>query len=123
MTLQKLVHLDEDEATDLNSDDATIGGTENTGSFLRSIFWGSRSKRLDTEDQDDPIKSHAKEAPPTSVQKPRTIQRYRGGRNQERAAYMERHSALTKNKLAVSAEQVSIFLTAGKMDDLILEHC
>lgn len=50
------------------------------------------------------------------VQKLRTLQRYHGGVNQERVAFMEKSSPLTKRMLAVSAEQVSIFLTSGKMD-------
>lgn len=109
MTLQKLIHLDDEEGYDLDSDDATMGG--NSGGFLRSLFRGSRSKKSDAEGQDNRLK------PPTQslIRTPRTIQRYGGGRNQERAAYMEKHSALTKNKLAVSAEQVSIFLTGGKV--------
>ena len=41
----------------------------------------------------------------------RTLQRYRGGQNLERAVYMERNSALFKKNLGVSVEQVSIFLT------------
>ena len=48
------------------------------------------------------------------MQKLRTLQRYHGGPNKERMAFMERQSPLTEKKLAVSAEQVSIFLTAGK---------
>lgn len=46
-------------------------------------------------------------------QKLRTLQRYRGGANKERMEYMERHSPLSRLKQAVSAEQVSIFLTSG----------
>jgi Mg2+ and Co2+ transporter CorA len=40
----------------------------------------------------------------------RTLQRYRGGNSFERALFMERNSALTQKNLAVSVEQVSIFL-------------
>jgi hypothetical protein len=47
------------------------------------------------------------------VQKLRTLQRYHGGPNLERMEYLEAHSPLTRRKLAVSAEQVSMFLTAG----------
>ncbi|KAK3051501.1 hypothetical protein LTS18_012426, partial [Coniosporium uncinatum] len=42
----------------------------------------------------------------------RTLQRYRGGANIERAEYMERNSGLTEKGLTVSVEQVSIFLTS-----------
>lgn len=41
----------------------------------------------------------------------RTLQRFHAGPNQDRIEYMERHSALGKKGLAVSMEQVSLFLT------------
>jgi hypothetical protein len=52
------------------------------------------------------------------MQKLRTLQRYHGGPNDERMAFMESHSPLYEKDLAVSAEQVSIFLTAGKLRSL-----
>ena len=42
----------------------------------------------------------------------RTLQRYHDGANAERSEFMEKNSALTKKRLAVAVEQVSIFLTA-----------
>ena len=48
--------------------------------------------------------------PPVSI---RTLQRYHGGPNEDRTIFMEEHSALAKKGLAVSVEQVSIFLTAN----------
>lgn len=42
----------------------------------------------------------------------RTLQRYHASPNEARTEYMERHSSLTSRDLAVSAEQVSIFLTS-----------
>lgn len=50
------------------------------------------------------------------IQKLRTIQRYHGGPNKERMAFMEAKSALTARNRAVCAEQVSIFLTSGKYE-------
>src|SRR5690242_8375933 len=41
----------------------------------------------------------------------RTIQRYRGVANMDRDLFMERNSPLTRKGLAVSIEQVSLFLT------------
>ena len=41
-----------------------------------------------------------------------TLQRYHAGPNEERTVFMERESALTNKGLAVSVEQVSIFLTS-----------
>jgi Mg2+ and Co2+ transporter CorA len=40
----------------------------------------------------------------------RTLQRYGGGPNPEFMTFMERNSAMTRNGLAVCAEQVSVFL-------------
>ncbi len=59
------------------------------------------------------VVGHTDGVPNASLQKFRTLQRYHGGPNQERMAYMEAHSPLTIRKLAVSVEQVSIFLTSG----------
>lgn len=42
----------------------------------------------------------------------RTLQRYQGSYNMDRTIYMEQNSALTRKNLAVSVEQVSIFLAA-----------
>ncbi|KAE9974275.1 hypothetical protein BLS_003213 [Venturia inaequalis] len=52
----------------------------------------------------------------------RTLQRYRGGANFERTIYMERNSMLTKRDLAVSVEQVSIFITADNTVICFFEH-
>ncbi|KAF9891775.1 hypothetical protein FE257_003256 [Aspergillus nanangensis] len=42
----------------------------------------------------------------------RSIQRYRGGPNEDRIAFMERHAVLAAKGLSVTLEQVSIFLHA-----------
>lgn len=42
----------------------------------------------------------------------RTLQRFRGGPNEERIEFMERHAVLASRGLAATIEQVSIFLTA-----------
>lgn len=42
----------------------------------------------------------------------RSLQRYRGGPNEDRIEFMERHAALTGKGLCVTLEQVSIFLHA-----------
>ena len=52
----------------------------------------------------------------------RSLQRYRGGSSMDRALYMERNSPLTKKKLAVSVEQVSIFLTEDNSVLSFFEH-
>ncbi|OKL60803.1 hypothetical protein UA08_03535 [Talaromyces atroroseus] len=43
---------------------------------------------------------------------PRTLQRYKGGPNEERIEFMERHAVLASQGLRVTLEQVSIFLNA-----------
>jgi hypothetical protein len=60
------------------------------------------------------VHGHTDGEPGAPMQKLRTLQRYHGGPNQERMVFMETQSPLTKKQLAVSAEQVSIFLTSGK---------
>ena len=53
---------------------------------------------------------------------PRTLQEYHGGPNEERTEYMEQHSALREKNLAVSVEQVSIFLRANNTVVSFFEH-
>ena len=65
------------------------------------------------------ITGHTHEDEGAPLKKMRTLQRFHGGPNEDRMAYMERHSALTKKQLAVSSEQVSIFLTAGMHFDCV----
>lgn len=113
MTLQKLIHRQtlEEKDNELNPDD-----THSRGGFLRNLFQApSYEEAPDTAD--DFIRRHTEGNGPASDQNLKTIQRYFGGHNHERAAYMEKHSPLTKKKLAISAEQVSMFLTDGKSDD------
>ena len=48
---------------------------------------------------------------PWAKREVKTLQRFHAGPNHDRTEYMERHSALGKKGLAVSMEQVSMFLT------------
>jgi hypothetical protein len=122
MTLQKLVHLHQDDEGDSESDSDTIGPKPaRRGRLLRFLRhpFGSKAKDSDTvagvhDTTNDYIKGHTEGVDDAPLQELRTLQRYHGGPNQDRMAYMEKHSALTKRKLAVGAEQVSIFLTSGK---------
>ncbi|TVY49059.1 Cobalt/magnesium transport protein [Lachnellula occidentalis] len=131
LTLQKLVHLhpdgddddsDSDSKSELERDGYFSGRAAN---FFRKAFSESKSMEKYEEKQrqatmvagvHDPtngyVTAHTEGTPSAALQKLRTLQRYQGGPNQERMSYMEAHSPLTKRKLAVSAEQVSIFLTA-----------
>ncbi|KAH8148424.1 uncharacterized protein LAJ45_07526 [Morchella importuna] len=56
------------------------------------------------------------------VNRIKTIQKYYGGPNKERTQYMERHSSLASKGLAVSVEQVSMFLTADGTVISFFEH-
>jgi hypothetical protein len=132
MTLQKLVHLHDHVGNEFDMDDKnSTGGNPaySRGRFssaVHNIFsrsarkndYGDKQRKASTVSaialQNGFVTGHTDGIPAGSIQKLRTLQRYHGGANQERMAYMEEHSPLTKRGLAVSAEQVSIFLTAGK---------
>ena len=129
LTLQKLVHLhpDEDEDSDAEDESMFCHGQpkKQSGIFRRlcRLLHGSNSRRLHDEKEDigesrptaPPgngfMSANTKGIPDAPVRKLRTIQRYRAGPNEDRMAFMERNSALTAKNLAVSAEQVSIYLT------------
>lgn len=124
LTLQKLVHLHlEDEDSDSGSDNGKShrSKTSRTSRFLDLMHAMMPSRNDSKYDKELGEKGsgyvigHTDGVPNAPVQKLRTLQRYHGGPNQERMAFMEKHSALTAKDLAVSAEQVSIFLTAGKI--------
>ncbi|RDL39758.1 Uncharacterized protein BP5553_04098 [Venustampulla echinocandica] len=126
LTLQKLVHLHPDDSDSDSDDDHHSPGEKRPkhGRFwkgLRKLFSSSKSRQKYDEEQRKAsmasgiydttngfIAAHTKGA----VKKHRTLQRYHGGPHQERMTFMEAHSPLTAKKLAVSVEQVSIFLTA-----------
>jgi Mg2+ and Co2+ transporter CorA len=55
--------------------------------------------------------AHTATSPDAPIRPIRTLQRYFGGPNKERIEYMEQNSALASRELAVSVEQVSVFLT------------
>ncbi|PMD41351.1 cora family metal ion transporter-like protein [Hyaloscypha variabilis F] len=129
LTLQKLVHLHNNDGSDTDSETDSIGGTRGykRGRFskaFRKMFSKSASKNEFDEKQrrastatgiigpNGFVNGHTDGLAAAPLQKLRTLQRYHGGVNQERMKYMEEHSPLTKRGLAVSAEQVSIFLTS-----------
>jgi len=131
MTLQKLVHLHDNDSSDSESEPDSIGGTrKHKHGRISKAFHKIFSKSPPKYDYDDKqrrvstasgmngtngfVTGHTDGAPTAPMQKLRTLQSYHGGSNQERIKYMEEHSPLTKRGLAISAEQVSIFLTSGK---------
>ena len=89
---------------------------------LLKLVYPEKSKRTPLQpvpssvDSDTSTKAFVSRNGDVPGQKPaiptRTLQRYHGGPNEERTEYMEKKSALASKGLAVSVEQVSIFLTA-----------
>jgi hypothetical protein len=133
MTLQKLVHLHDDDNDDSDSEYEvdSLGGTwkSKRGRFSKAfhkMFSKSapKNKYGDGQRRDSTaagishtngfVTGHTDGVSTAPMKKLRTLQGYHGGVNQERVEYMEKQSPLTKRGWAVSAEQVSIFLTAGK---------
>ena len=123
LTLQKLVHLADDDDSD-SSDTSSTYSRQKSMTDLRSSFkdlWRSKreaadpekemmKKRMGQNGQDTPMTSRGEPLHETTFV--RTLQRYHASGNEARTEFMERNSPLVPYKMAVSAEQVSIFLTA-----------
>ena len=122
---------DSDSDSDSDSESSTVEGIKpknKRGPFhkaLRKMFRIRRplasttSTEADIDDQEKhrfsngTVNAHTFGTDRAAVKKIRTLQRYHGGPNQERMEYMEAKSPLQSKGLAVSAEQVSIYLTSG----------
>ncbi|TAQ86079.1 hypothetical protein B7494_g5594 [Chlorociboria aeruginascens] len=128
ITLQKLVHLHDEESDDDSDDDGDFSSEKSQkqkrggfAQFLRNLS-GKKEKPISklnrgnsapvVASNNEYVTAHTAGIKQAPVQKLRTLQRYHGGPNQERMAFMEKHSSLADKNLAVSAEQVSIFLTS-----------
>ncbi|KAL5435982.1 hypothetical protein PMIN07_003904 [Paraphaeosphaeria minitans] len=137
LTLSKLVRLpdnDSDSDLDLEDDDYTRPRSRKS-SFVdrfRDRF-GSHSEETPTAnghswhlpDQEkgyDTVGSPNYRRKGQHATQIRTLQRYRGGPNLDRTIYMEQHSSLVSRKLAVSVEQVSIFLCKDNTVISFFEH-
>lgn len=109
MTLQKLVHIvDEDDSSSSSS-------STNRISRVKRLFTASPLMNgLDNIDPEKRSGSNAAEPFPDLMETSmlRTLQRYHAGGNETRTEFMEAHSSLAPYKMAISAEQVSIFLTS-----------
>lgn len=115
LTLQKLVHLvDDDDNTSTSStpSNRTMGG-------LRDSFWAFwRGKRQEKRDMEQSTLGHSATSTRSDTlglhetAMMRTLQRYHASGNEARTEFMESHSSLAAYKMAVSAEQVSLFLTS-----------
>jgi Mg2+ and Co2+ transporter CorA len=129
LPLQKLVHV---HAHDCGCPDVENGeekdhsGCQHDTGILarlrRMIGQGNTKTGLQTLESDppanpgDPQKTYDNANGGSLNRSPflpiRTLQQYHGGPNQERTEFMEKYSALANKRLAVSVEQVSIFLTS-----------
>ncbi|KAL4802061.1 hypothetical protein BDV18DRAFT_65941 [Aspergillus unguis] len=89
---------------------------------LKDIFWRRSQKHEMANRNTDGAGSHPRTSTQPNIPEladlgdipgtARSIQRYRGGPNEDRIAFMERHAVLAPKGLSVTLEQVSIFLHA-----------
>ncbi|KAJ5101849.1 hypothetical protein NUU61_004071 [Penicillium alfredii] len=94
---------------------------------LKDIFWPNRSKQGQTPKEKATVGSSVRPGRGRSSPKQtsqfgdvatataaatRSLQRYRGGPNEDRIGFMERHAVLAPKGLCVTLEQVSMFLHA-----------
>ncbi|KAK8209747.1 hypothetical protein IWZ01DRAFT_328974 [Phyllosticta capitalensis] len=140
LTLQKLVqlHNHSDSSSSSSSSESEDDAFQNKQDrkwferllrrrrqkMKRQVVNGNGSDKADSRYKLERMDSSL---PPASLAKSkpkhfRTLQRYRGGPNLERTEYMERHSALSRKDLAVSVEQVSMFLTSENTVICFFEH-
>ncbi|KAI8668230.1 hypothetical protein NCS55_00847800 [Fusarium keratoplasticum] len=113
MTLQKLVHLvdDDDDSTDTSSTYSSKSFHALRGS-IRELW---RSRRSSDPEKNAPPHGLRPQDVTTDLQETgmiRTLQRYHASGNEARTEFMENHSSLAPYQMAISAEQVSIFLTS-----------
>ncbi|KAK2627363.1 hypothetical protein QTJ16_003329 [Diplocarpon rosae] len=125
LTLQKLIHMHQD-AEDSGSEDGDLDSIRRPKRGRFSKIMHHVFSRLDVRKRynekntgtgthhsaNEFVKGHTEGVSEPYLQNLKTLQRYHGGPNKERMEFMEKHSPLTTRRLAVSAEQVSIFLTS-----------
>jgi Mg2+ and Co2+ transporter CorA len=124
LTLQKLVHLvDDDSDSDSDSDSAS---TKSKGTVKGLKKWWRRKKDPINPDPEqisaavattDSLRKRSGSSSPEALGLHRTavtttLQRYHASANEVRTEFMEQHSSLVPYRMSVSAEQVSIFLTS-----------
>ncbi|KAK4182506.1 magnesium transport protein cora [Podospora australis] len=139
LTLQKLVHLydssDEERSDSDSSDDAasrtsrrsvlskrSAKASRRVMRKLKRTFGGGSRNTADPSIEDGKSTSQEDsfylEPQPTGfsdapdISQLRTLQRYHSSPNDPRTQFMERNSALASRNIAVSCEQVSIFITS-----------
>ncbi|KAI1306570.1 hypothetical protein F5Y03DRAFT_384059 [Xylaria venustula] len=127
LTCLKLVRLvDDDDSDDEEgfNDSAEEGAKRGAGKRFRRWISGKKVQHPTTTDVLEKGLGTAGSQGNDFVQGPtgpsgifnpntlRTLQRYHAAPNAARTEYMERHSALASKRLAVSAEQVAMFITS-----------
>ena len=124
----------DDEEDDYYEDKPAAEQMHRRKSHLKQFFrprYGSQAEALASTSKGDAEKNFALNSTITAhssvsandpVHSVRTLQRYRAGPNTERIDYMESKSALIERDLAVSVEQVAIFLTDDNTVISFFEH-
>lgn len=131
LPLQKLIHLhpdicesDSDEDQDPSINKRPVKKKQQKflnrllpKSFIRDNSQTDRPQSLEAisntqRPANGLVKAHLAPSTKVPVAQIKTLQRYHGGPNEERIAFMEKHSALASKNLGVGVEQVSIFLTS-----------
>ncbi|KAK2592700.1 hypothetical protein QQS21_009601 [Conoideocrella luteorostrata] len=112
MTLQKLVHVVDDD--DSSASSVSMRSKSLIKGFLNGFGKSMPQSEMDPERHirdanGGPVLSDGSTLEETSML--RSLQRYHASGNEARTEFMEKHSSLSQYNMAVSAEQVSIFLT------------
>ncbi|KOS20958.1 Magnesium transport protein CorA [Escovopsis weberi] len=117
VTLQKLVHIVDDDAS--SADTSTTLTPKSSGKLRSLIHNFTRGRKVMGHMNDLEKRSHylGKQGMDGTLDEKgksvvRTLQRYHASGNEARTEFMEEHSSLASYDLAISAEQVSIFLTS-----------
>ncbi|KAK4989109.1 hypothetical protein LTR66_006534 [Elasticomyces elasticus] len=122
LTLQKLVaQMDQhSNCPRCASDDENARSTFWWRKFRQRADPSSSEQELDPENKlTDAEHIERYHSPQNTI---RTIQRYGASQNSEHTAFMEYHSALADQNLAVSVEQVSVFILADNTVISFFEH-
>jgi hypothetical protein len=107
LTLQKLVHLVDPDGSDDGSSVLSGRSIKSITGKIRAFFGGGLRKSASGQQTPEPGFADVSD---TSMI--RTMQQHRTPLNDTRTDFIVRHSPLTPRNLAVSAEQVSLFLCA-----------
>ncbi|KAF2485917.1 hypothetical protein BDY17DRAFT_290538 [Neohortaea acidophila] len=145
LTLQKLVMLHSQDGDEDRCDCHFLHDDEeeqsekhpHTAKVKQKLWWWQRRKLakarrqsrlpydLDKNDDgrvDEFVNAHTGTSPDTPIRPARTLHRYESSQIPEHTAFMERHSSLAAEDLAVTVEQVSIFLCADNTVISIFEQ-